>query len=66
MFVVNVDCLNKAMKMSSISQHAFVAAQKMHNSCILKSRSLQKRFVTRQESTSSESSSARSSPCPTR
>lgn len=62
-----IDCLKQAMRINSVSQTSFVSAQKMHNSCVLKSRSLQKKFLVRQESMSSTTSSdsARSSPCPT-
>ncbi|XP_033750446.1 uncharacterized protein LOC117334749 isoform X2 [Pecten maximus] len=61
-----IDCLKQAMRINSVSQQSFVSAQKMHNSCVLKSRSLQKKFLVRQESMSSTTSSdsARSSPCP--
>ncbi|XP_021350493.1 serine/arginine repetitive matrix protein 2-like isoform X2 [Mizuhopecten yessoensis] len=61
-----IDCLKQAMRINSLSQQSFVSAQKMHNSCVLKSRSLQKKFLVRQESMSSTTSSdsARSSPCP--
>ncbi|XP_060063464.1 uncharacterized protein LOC132543927 [Ylistrum balloti] len=61
-----IDCLKQAMRINSVSQQSFVFAQKMHNSCVLKSRSLQKKFLVRQESMSSTTSSdsARSSPCP--
>ncbi|KAL3876171.1 hypothetical protein ACJMK2_034042 [Sinanodonta woodiana] len=52
-----IDCLKQAMKLPNISQQSYVFAQMRHNSCVLKSRSLQKKSLMRQESNTSTNSS---------
>ncbi|KAL5017834.1 hypothetical protein ScPMuIL_003556 [Solemya velum] len=48
-----VECMQKAMRSSGLSQSLFDEVQRKHNSCLLKLRSLQKRSSGRRESTKS-------------
>ncbi|KAK7500923.1 hypothetical protein BaRGS_00007803 [Batillaria attramentaria] len=50
-------CLKEAMAQKDLNSKALTYVQKKHNSCLLKSRSLQKRMPARQESLQSSSSS---------
>ncbi|XP_022314850.2 uncharacterized protein LOC111119207 isoform X5 [Crassostrea virginica] len=58
-----IECLKKAIKIPNLPSQSYTYGQKKHNSCLLKLRSLQKKAaLMRQESNSSSSDSARSSP----
>nr|KAG5709470.1 hypothetical protein BaRGS_023152 [Batillaria attramentaria] len=50
-------CLKEAMAQKDLNSKALTYVQKKHNSCLLKSRSLQKRMPARQESLQSSGSS---------
>ncbi|XP_060584868.1 uncharacterized protein LOC132740839 isoform X3 [Ruditapes philippinarum] len=52
-----IDNLNTAMKLPKLGQSLYITAQKKHNSCVIKFRSLQKRLMARQESNMSSNSS---------
>jgi hypothetical protein len=52
-----IDNLNTAMKLPKLGQSLYITAQKKHNSCVIKFRSLQKRLLARQESNMSSNSS---------